>query len=109
MREMIKIFREGNQASAVYEGSIGRQRFDIPCNQLACLLEKWFTVLQIADIIGVSIRTVKRRMTEYDLKLYSQLTDQQLDGIVRDIQTQFLTCGNHQMQPISPWNDCIFQ
>ena len=27
-----------------------------------------------------------------------QLTDQQLDGIVRDIQTQFPTCGNWQMQ-----------
>ena len=27
-----------------------------------------------------------------------QLTDQQLDGIVRDIQTQFPTCGNWRMQ-----------
>ena len=27
-----------------------------------------------------------------------QLTDQQLDGIVRDIQTQFPTSGNWQMQ-----------
>ena len=40
-------------------------------------------------------------MTEYDFSvhtLYTQLTDQQLDGIVRDIQTQFHTCGNWQMQ-----------
>ena len=40
-------------------------------------------------------------MTEYDLSvhaLYTQLTDQQLDGIVSDIQTQFPTCGNRQMQ-----------
>ena len=31
-------------------------------------------------------------MTEYDLSVHelsTQLTDQQLDGIVRDIQTQF--------------------
>ena len=40
-------------------------------------------------------------MTEYDFSvhtLYTQLTDQQLDGIVRDIQTQFPTCGNWRMQ-----------
>ena len=40
-------------------------------------------------------------MTEYDLSvhaLYSQLTDQQLDEIVRDIETQFPACGNRQMQ-----------
>ena len=82
--------QRGYQASVVHEGSIGRPRFDVPRNQLACLLEKRFTVPQIADIIGVSIRTVRRRMTEYQLSihaLYSQLTDQQLDGIVRDIQT----------------------
>ena len=87
---MIKIFREGNWTSVVYEESIGRLRFDISCNQLACLLEKRFTVPPIADIIGVSIRTVRRQMTECDFNvhaLYSQLTDQQLDGIVRDIQT----------------------
>jgi len=47
------------------------------------------------------IRTVKRRMSEYEIRvhaLYSQLTDQQLDGIVRYIQTQFPTYSNWQMQ-----------
>ena len=85
---MIKIFR-GYQASIVHEGPISRPRFDVPRNQLACLLEKQFNVPQIADVIGASIRTVRGRMAEYDLSahaLYSQLTDQQLDGIVRDIQ-----------------------
>ena len=84
---MIKMFREGNQASVVHGGPIGRLRFDISCNQLACLLEKQFSVPQIADIIGVSIRTVRRWMTEYVHALYSQLTDQQLDGTAGDIQT----------------------
>ena len=50
----------GYQASVVHEGLNSRPRFDIPCNQLACLLEKQFSVPQIADIIGVSIRTVNR-------------------------------------------------
>ena len=40
-------------------------------------------------------------MTECDLsvhELYTKLTDQQLDGIVRDIQTPFPTYGIWQMQ-----------
>ena len=40
-------------------------------------------------------------MTEYGLSvhaLYSELTDQELEWVVRDIQSQFPTCGNSQMQ-----------
>ena len=40
-------------------------------------------------------------MSEYDLighAMYSQLTDQQLDEVVRDIQSHFPTCSNRQMQ-----------
>ena len=43
-------------------------------------------------------------MTEYDLSVHalnSQLSDRELDDIVRDIQTQFPTCGNHPMQGLS--------
>ena len=89
------------QTSIVHDGGPGRPRFDIPRTQLAWLLEKRFTVPQIADILGVSVRTVRRRMSVYDLsvrELYSQLTDQQLDEIVMEVQNQFPTCGNRQMQ-----------
>ena len=40
-------------------------------------------------------------MTEYGLSvhaLYSELTDQELEWVVRDIQSQFPTFGNRQMQ-----------
>jgi len=39
-------------------------------------------------------------MSEFNLSvisLYSELTDDQLDGIVEEIQLQFPTCGNKQM------------
>jgi len=45
-----------------------------------------------------SIRTVRRQMTEYDLSvhgLYTQLTDQQLDGLSKP---KFPTCVNWQKQ-----------
>ena len=87
--------RQESEADAGYraprtdrEGS-GRPRFCIPRHQLAYLLEKRFTVPQISHMLQVSIRTVRRRMTEYGLSvraLYSQMTDQELELVVRDIQ-----------------------
>lgn len=88
------------QAPIIHDGSVGRPPFDIPPSQLAHLLEKRFKVPDIAEILQVSVRTVRRRMSAYSLSvsnLYSTLTDQQLDGIVQDIQHHFPTCGNRQM------------
>jgi hypothetical protein len=92
--------QSGYHAQIVRDGSVGRPQFDIPRNQLAYFLEKRFTVPDIAEILQVSVRTVRRRMTVYNLSvgnLYSTLTDQQLDGIIQGIQHQFPTCGNRQM------------
>ena len=91
----------GYQASAVYDGNVGRPKFNISKPQLEYLLETNFTVPEISSILGVSVRTVRRRTTEYQLSvggLYVQLTDTQLDAIVGEIQSQFPTCGNRQMQ-----------
>ena len=56
---------------------------------LACLQEIRFTVPQIASIIGVSVQTLRRRMSEYVLSVHafcSALTDYQLVIIVEEIQ-----------------------
>ena len=93
--------KRGTKHHVLHDGAPGMPRFDIPRHQLACLLEKWFTIPQIADILRVSVRTIRRWMSEYGLSihaLYSQLTDQQLDEIVRDIQNHSPTIGNRQMQ-----------
>ena len=57
------------RAPTVHEGTSGRPRFDIPRNMLACLLEIRFTVPQIANILGVSARTLRRRMSDYILSV----------------------------------------
>lgn len=88
------------QAPAVHSERRGRPRFDIPRHQISSMLEMRFTVPSIADILGVSVRTVRRRMTDFNLSIramYSELTDEQLDVIVEEIQRQFPTCGNKQM------------
>lgn len=49
----------------VLTGMIGRPSFVIPCEQLSYLIENRFSVPQIATMLGVSIRTIRRRMSEY--------------------------------------------
>lgn len=85
----------------VSSGLVGRPSFDIPSDTLVFLIENRFTVPQIADIIGVSVRTVRRRMTSAGLSIrqqYSSISSQELDDLVRVIQHQFPMCGNRQMQ-----------
>ncbi len=72
----------------------------IPREQLFFLIDNNFTGPHIAEMIGVSLRTVHRRILEYELYISAQyftLTDEELDQIVDDIQGQFPTCGNRQM------------
>ena len=108
VRQALQLMREGPnsessrtyQTPILYSSTRRRPRFDIPRHQISTMLEMHFTVPSIAQILGVSIRTVRRRMSEFNLSvrsLYTNLTDDQLDEIVRGIQHQFPTCGNRQM------------
>ena len=47
--------------------AIGRPRFSIRADQLSFLVENRFTVPQMADMLGVSVRTVHRRLAERTL------------------------------------------
>ncbi|XP_019849774.1 PREDICTED: uncharacterized protein LOC109580730 isoform X2 [Amphimedon queenslandica] len=78
-----------------------RPSFIIPSEQLSFLIEHRFTVVQIAEMLGVSVRTIRRRMSSYGLSVresYSTITDNELDEIVLGIQRNFPTCGNSVMQ-----------
>ncbi len=88
------------QAAVVPTGSIGRPSFDIPRSQLDHLLNNRFTVPEIANLIGVSVSTIRRRMSIYQLSVretYTQLGDDELDRMVSDAQLQFPSWGNRLM------------
>ena len=81
----------------IRDGRIGRPKFSISCEQLSMLLEHRFSVPQIANMLGVSVSTVRRRMTDYNLSVlatYATITSGELDSLVGEIQTQFPMCGN---------------
>ena len=48
-------------------GGVGRPLFEIPHGQLQFLIDSRFSVPQIAQLLGVSVSTVRRRMSSYNL------------------------------------------
>ena len=85
----------------ILTGAVGRPSFDVSPYQLSFLIENEFSVPQIADMIGVSIRSIRRRMSEFGLSIrahYSTITDNELDTLVSELQAQYPLCGNRQMQ-----------
>jgi hypothetical protein len=68
----------GYRASIDTTGQRGRPSFEIGEEQLSYLLEQGFNVRDIGSILGVSVRTVERRMSSFGLtvsgkKLYTVL------------------------------------
>ncbi len=89
-----------SQAPIVQAGNVGRPSFQIPSLQLEYLIQNRLSVPQIANIVGVSVSTVRRRMTEFDLSIretYSSMLDVEVDAVVARVQQQFPTWGNRQM------------
>ena len=81
-------------------GSVGRPAFAISNHQLQYLLESRFSVPQIAELLGVSVSTIRRRMSTYNLSVratYTVITDERLDELVVSVQQQFPNWGNRQM------------
>ena len=78
------------------DNHIGRPRLDIRKEQLEYLLSLGFSCTRIATVIGVSLNTIRRRMTDYGLSitaLYSNISDHELDSIVSQIKQEFPNCG----------------
>ena len=81
----------------VIDGSVGRPYYNISYHQLDTLISMHFSVPQIAQVFGVSVSTIRRRMTEFNLSIhstYSRITDTELDAIV---QVQFSGWGNRHV------------
>ena len=72
----------GLEAITVCDGSVGRPAFFIPRDVLQHLLEVHFSVPTIARLLGVSVSTIRRRMTDYHLTVrdtYANIGNEELD------------------------------
>ena len=72
----------------VLDGIVGRPSFQISPTQLEFLNNNRFSVPQIAQLMGVSVSTIRRRMQTFNLYI------QELDGLVSRMQDQFPNWGN---------------
>ena len=74
----------------------GRPRYHIAEEQLASLLELNFNCADIATMFGVSLRTIRRRMSEYNLSVkacYTVIDETDLDHAVRELKEEFPSSG----------------
>ncbi len=86
--------------SVLRSGSRGRPKFEITQQQLEYLLNLGFSCREVSDNLGVSLRTIRRRMTEDGLSvssLYSNLSDDDLDVLVSQILHEYPNCGYRLM------------
>ena len=68
--------------------------------QLQFLIDRGFTVREIASLLGVGVGTAEQRMHEFGLSIrssYSTITDAVLDSIVESILRSFPNDGYQRM------------
>ena len=84
----------------VHQSSIGRPRYAVTYDQLSFLVGENFSTRRIANCLGVSVSTVRRRLRDNGIALnqsYSSISDTDLDETIRNIRSHFPRIGCRQM------------
>lgn len=82
-------------------GQRGRPQLHVPKEHIEYLLHMNFSCPHIASLIGVSLSTIRRRMSAYNLSVsnsYSNMTDEELDALVIDIKHNNPNAGYRMMR-----------
>ncbi|XP_068704543.1 uncharacterized protein [Montipora foliosa] len=77
-------------------GSVGRPRFEMSKDRLEYLVKYELKTPDVAEALGVSISTIKRRLREFNISIRATLTeisDDDLGSVVRRIHTEFPNAG----------------
>lgn len=102
LQEVIELVRQPSYSTASHAvvdstvGLRGRPRFAIEREELVEMLQTNLPVHHIAKMMGVSTRTIFRRMNDFGLSvsgLYSSIADEELDNAVRAIKDDMPAAG----------------
>ena len=86
-----------------HAGTPGRPNYCISYEELKFLLDLHFTVPAIAQILGVSPRTIARRLALFNLSVrsrYDHCSDRQLDSLIEAEQLQHPSFGYRMMRSL---------
>ncbi len=72
---------------------VGRPQKLVDKDQLELLRSLLFTWDEIAALLGVSSKTIQRRAKEWNIKIYSSISDADLDRVIGTIISQFPQSG----------------
>ena len=84
----------------VSHGGRGRPKFDVSRDQIEFLLERGFSVPDVAQILGIGVRTTERRLQEFGIsstQFFTVIDDQTLDCTIEDILRNFPSYGYRRM------------
>ena len=101
--DFAKDFKNSNSSfipGLLFTGSRGRPAFQISKDILQMFIDNKFTINSMAKMLQVSESTIKRRLHLYELSIsstYSNLSNEALDVIVRDILDLFPKTGYKRM------------
>ena len=83
-----------------FMGQHGRPKYLIPRDQLEFLIGRRVTVVEIASLLGVSVRTIEQRLSDYGLNVrstYSCINNVKLDEMILNILTEFPNTGYRRL------------
>ena len=88
-----------------------RRPLDICEDQVRFLVENGFNETEIAILIGCLIGTIQRKLKEFGIEFnrFSEITNQDLDDLVKEIVTRLPACGTRSIQTLLKVNGVILQ
>jgi hypothetical protein len=94
------VHNSANIAAKIFDGRCGRPRYLVPQEQLEYLIERRFSVPEISALLGVSSRTVERRLSSFGVSVretFTHMSDDDLDLVVKDILSHLPNTGYKRM------------
>lgn len=88
------------KAGRVFTQDRGRPSYSISKEQLELFIEFGFHTSEIVTLLGVSVRTVQRRLSDYSLSItesYADISNDVLDNHVLEVFQMFPNCGYRRM------------